>query len=246
MHHADDLLGGARGLQLGQQARQHGLRGRGADDDQQLVADQPDQAEDREAARSARPAPSTTKTKNAQVPQKTTISAPRFVSDVAAEHGDRVGHAAERAERRRPHDQPDHAEDDLRGDLEDADDRACAGARRASRSPPRRGSRARARAGSRSPRTAATKLVGSRSSVMKPTRPGAVSPASAIDSLAASRAGRARLAVEARARARRRCAAIRPSASAIDRHREEVARARAARARRRARGCRATRCRSRP
>ena len=33
-----------------------------------------------------------------------------------------------------------------------------------------------------------TKLVGSRSSVMKPTRPGAVSPASAIDSLAASRA----------------------------------------------------------
>jgi hypothetical protein len=34
----------------------------------------------------------------------------------------------------------------------------------------------------------ATKLVGSRSSVMKPTRPGAVLPASAIDSFAASRA----------------------------------------------------------
>ena len=48
-----------------------------------------------------------------------------------------------------------------------------------------------------------TKLVGSRSSVMKPTSPGAVSPASAIDSLAASLRRRARLAVEAGARARR-------------------------------------------
>ena len=62
-------------------------------------------------------------TKNAQVPQKTTISAPRRRQRVGAEHGDRVGHAAERAERRGPHDQPDHAEDDLRGDLEDAHDR---------------------------------------------------------------------------------------------------------------------------
>jgi hypothetical protein len=34
----------------------------------------------------------------------------------------RVGHAAERAERRGPHDQADHAEHDLRGDLEHPDD----------------------------------------------------------------------------------------------------------------------------
>ncbi len=46
----------------------------------------------------------------------------REVRDAAAELGDGVGHAAERAERRGPHDHADDPEDDLRDDLEDRDD----------------------------------------------------------------------------------------------------------------------------
>ena len=58
-----------------------------------------------------------------------------------------------------------------------------------------------------------TKLVGSRSSVMKPTRPGAVSPASAIDFFAASRAAAVGLASKPEP-GEKTFAAIRPSASA--------------------------------
>ena len=43
-HDADGLPRRARRLELRQQARQHGLRRRGADDDQQLVLDEPDRA----------------------------------------------------------------------------------------------------------------------------------------------------------------------------------------------------------
>lgn len=48
--HPDHLAGGAGGLELGEQAREPGLRRRGADDDQQLVADHADEPEDVEAA----------------------------------------------------------------------------------------------------------------------------------------------------------------------------------------------------
>ena len=48
--------------------------------------------------------PSTPKTNTAHVPQKVTISSARFDERAAAELGDGVRHAAERAQRRRPHD----------------------------------------------------------------------------------------------------------------------------------------------
>ena len=96
-----------------------------------------------------------------------------MASDAAPNYGDRVGHAAERAERRRPHDHPDDAEDDL------------------ARRPRRRRRRACAASSARNEIAAAvriaehedaqdlvlderlqTKLVGSRSSVMKRDEPG--------------------------------------------------------------------------
>ena len=98
-------------------------------------------------------APRITKTKNAQVPQKTTISFAERRQGPGPEHADGVGHAAERADRRRPHDQADHAEDRPSTRPRRRSGSACAGRRRASRSPLRRGSPARGCAGSRSRRT---------------------------------------------------------------------------------------------
>src|SRR3712207_3585553 len=46
---ADALARRARAMQLDQQTRQHGLRGGRAEDDQQLVLQQPDEAQDGEA-----------------------------------------------------------------------------------------------------------------------------------------------------------------------------------------------------
>src|SRR4051794_25892282 len=65
--------------------------------------------------------PSTPNTNTAHVPQNVIISRPRSEGR-APEDGHRVGHAAERAERRRPHDQADDAEDDVRQGPEHGDD----------------------------------------------------------------------------------------------------------------------------
>ncbi|MCO5561355.1 hypothetical protein L7F22_014976 [Adiantum nelumboides] len=122
--HADGLLRRTGGLQLGEQARQHRLRRRRTDDDQQLVLDQPDHLEDVEPGQPGHRTEHDDDEHRAGAPEHG-HQLEQVDQRPAAHLTDGVGHAAERGDRRGPHDQLDDAEDDL-GDALDAADQTAA------------------------------------------------------------------------------------------------------------------------
>ncbi len=108
-------------LQLDDHARQHRLRGRGAEHDQQLLLDVPDEPPDAEPGEPGNSSEHDEDEEEAGQVERRHQLAEREQRDDAV-FPDREGHGAEGADRRRPHDNADDVEQAVRYGVNKSDD----------------------------------------------------------------------------------------------------------------------------